>query len=384
MQNDTSALPATPPEDGPLRCDEVTTEAAWKALEGPFRLLYGRSTGATLYSSWEWLETWWSTFRGQALRLFVLAFYRGERLVGCAPLVSVRPGRLPLRRLELMGVLRSDYLDFVLEDGQEKFVLEAFERHLQNSRRWDLLDLQQLPEDSPTLAFLRQRQPALQCAIRLQEVCPYISLPADWKTFLAGLGKKNRYNVGYYKRLMERDFKVNLRRAEPEDLEDSMDDLFRLHQLRWRKRKLPGALFSSKVRLFHRTVAKALLECGKLDLYRLDLDGRAVALLYCFAENGRGYYYLGGFDPEFSRYSAGTVLTAHAIEQSILRGDAIFDFLRGDEAYKYRWNVQEKRNYRVEWRRGTLRSSLLFGLNGLTRAVERKAKQIAHRLEKNG
>jgi CelD/BcsL family acetyltransferase involved in cellulose biosynthesis len=137
------------------------------------------------------------------------------------------------------------------------------------------------------------------------------------------------------------------------------------------------------VRDFHREVASQLLEREILDLYRLDLNGRAVALLYCFAEKGRGYYYLGGFDPEYARYSVGTVLTAYAIQQSIARGHAVFDFLRGNEAYKYRWNVQEKRNYRVQWLRGGLASRALLGLSKATLAVEHRAKMLALRLEKS-
>ena len=365
-----------------IRCEEIHTAFAFRALEVEYRSLHERSSRAGLFQDWDWLHNWWLVFGSSLCRLAVITFRRDERLIGCAPLVLRRPGWMPLRRLEPIGVLRSDYMDLVMEDGAEREVLEAFEDYLHRSRHWDLLDLQQLPEDSPTLAYFRERQSVTNCVIREQEICPYALLPSDWDEFLRGLGKKARYNVGYYRRMMERDFQLDIDRVGREDFDAAMEDLYRLHQMRWRKRRLPGALFDRRVRDFHVRAASDLLDRRHLDLYRLRLDGRAVAMLYCFGQNGRGYYYLGGFDPDYARYSAGTVLTAHAIQQSIARGDAIFDFLRGNEAYKYRWNVQEKRNYRLEWKRGGSRSSILSGMNHVTRAIERQAKAAAHRLEK--
>lgn len=365
-----------------LRTSVLRTPAAIRAIEKEYRALFDRSSRASLYQRWEWLHQWWESFGGGCHRPCWMTFHRAERLIGCAPFVTRRPGLSPLRRLEPMGVLRSDTMDLVIEDGEEEAVLQSFYASLCASRDWDLLDIQQIPEDSPTLAFFQAKQQETGCIIRKQEVCPYTELPSTWEAFLQGLGKKNRYNVGYYRRLLERDFALWIGRVGPEDLESAMEELFRLHRLRWKQRHLPGAFYSEAIRGFHRSVAPALLETRTLDLYRLDLDGRTAAVLYCFAQNGRGYYYLGGFDPEYSRYSVGTVLTAYAIQQSIARGHSVFDFLRGDEPYKYRWNVKERFNFRVEWLRGGLRSRALFLLNEGTRVAEHQAKTLARKLEK--
>ena len=375
---------AVPRVDQSLRVEVIHTAASLASFEEEYRALLDRSSRANVYQSWEWIHRWWSAFGGPLARLCVIVFRHQDQVVGCAPMVVRRPAGIPMRRLEPIGVLRSDYMDILIQDGWENRVLSAFEAHLRSSRGWDLLDLQQLPEDSPTLRYFMEHQVDLGCDIDKQETCPAAVLPDTWEKFLAGLGKKNRYNVGYYRRLIERDFTVWIGRVGPEDLDTSMEELFRLHQLRWRKRRLPGALFSPKVRNFHRGVAGDLLERQCLDLYRLDLNGRAVAMLYCFAQNGRGYYYLGGFDPEYSRYSVGTVLTAFAIQQSISRGHEVFDFLRGDEPYKYRWNVTDRFNYRVQWRRGGLRSHALYGLNRATGVLEHQAKLLARKMEKCG
>jgi CelD/BcsL family acetyltransferase involved in cellulose biosynthesis len=49
---------------------------------------------------------------------------------------------------------------------------------------------------------------------------------------------------------------------------------------------------------------------------------------------------LGGFDLEFSRSSLGTLIIVHPIEQAWREGALPFDFLRGEESYKYLWGAK--------------------------------------------
>ena len=57
--------------------------------------------------------------------------------------------------------------------------------------------------------------------------------------------------------------------------------------------------------------------------------------------------YLGGFAPEFEKFSPGTVLIGQAIGEAIAAGDLEADFLRGSEAYKYTWCGVDRMTYRV-------------------------------------
>src|SRR5206468_3397596 len=127
-----------------------------------------------------------------------------------------------------------------------------------------------------------------------------------------------------------------------DDLDAEMTAFFDLHARRWRSRWQPGVLFGRRIQQFHRAAARGLLEEGSLRLHALRLDGRTVASLYCFAQAGVGYYYLGGFDPDLARRSVGTLLTAHAMEEAVREGCREFDFLRGREPYKYRWGCRDR------------------------------------------
>ena len=65
-------------------------------------------------------------------------------------------------------------------------------------------------------------------------------------------------------------------------------------------------------------------------------SGRApIAAFLCLEYGGTVGLYNSGFDPTRARLAPGIVLLAHVIRDAIERGFAIFDFLRGEEPYKY-------------------------------------------------
>jgi CelD/BcsL family acetyltransferase involved in cellulose biosynthesis len=121
--------------------------------------------------------------------------------------------------------------------------------------------------------------------------------------------------------------------------------LERLHQDRWRAKSLAGALTHERDRSFHRQVAGLFLKSQILKLYALRVRERIVAVLYAFRHSKRTYFYLSGFDPEYGCLSVGSVLLCHAIEQALRDECHVFDFLRGQEPYKYRWGARDQATF---------------------------------------
>jgi CelD/BcsL family acetyltransferase involved in cellulose biosynthesis len=139
---------------------------------------------------------------------------------------------------------------------------------------------------------------------------------------------------------------VQIERADERNFEELLSALIRLHEARWKTRGMGGVLCDPTVQQFHRAAASGLLSRGVLRMYALRLGGRIIGGYYGFQHARRAYAYLGGFDPEFERYSPGTVLIGHAIEEAIREQADEFDFLRGCEAYKYTWGATDRPNYR--------------------------------------
>jgi CelD/BcsL family acetyltransferase involved in cellulose biosynthesis len=87
---------------------------------------------------------------------------------------------------------------------------------------------------------------------------------------------------------------------------------------------------------FFRDVAASMAAAGLARLSTLALDGKAVAMLLSFEDEGTTYLYNSGFDPAESHLAVGLLSKAYAIEDAIGRGKRRFDFLRGEEEYKRR------------------------------------------------
>jgi CelD/BcsL family acetyltransferase involved in cellulose biosynthesis len=158
------------------------------------------------------------------------------------------------------------------------------------------------------------------------ESCVTLDLPA-------GLSGRMAQKLRYYRRRA-----AHAGAEEPQRVGAShFDDMVHLHTRRWNDRGEPGVMVDPRVLAWHREALPALEKTGLLRLYALRLGNRTVAALYALASKGRVFYYIGGFDPDHSALGLGTILLGHAIAEAEREGAKRFDFLRGQEPYKYRW-----------------------------------------------
>ncbi len=93
-------------------------------------------------------------------------------------------------------------------------------------------------------------------------------------------------------------------------------------------------------------VAKKFAHKGWLNLSFLDINGEHVSGVLGFEYNEKYYYYQTAFDPNYS-YSVGNIHILYILKDLIARGLKEFDFLRGAEAYKLRWQPLLRNNNRI-------------------------------------
>jgi CelD/BcsL family acetyltransferase involved in cellulose biosynthesis len=90
-----------------------------------------------------------------------------------------------------------------------------------------------------------------------------------------------------------------------------------------------------RMEAFFQEATRALAAAGWARLWFLDWNGAAVASFLCLEYAGSVGLYNSGFDPAHAKLAPGIVLLAHVIRDAIERGVPVFDFLRGEESYKY-------------------------------------------------
>lgn len=332
----------TPPEAelATLRVEEVSTLSGLERLRAEWASLWQRAASATPFQSPEWLTAWASELCGDA-QLWVLAMRSGDRLVGLAPFVLHRPPGEDRRQVLLLGTGVSDYLDTLAEPGLEGTVGAMVYNHLdERGDLWDHGDFQQLRPESPLLAV--DFGPTRAAPTEPQEPCPALHAGPDGWPVPPNFARK----LAYERRRLERETRLRFVTADERDFDRSFDALLRLHGARWHRRGQSGVLSDAAVARFHTHAARGLLARGVLRLH-LAYDGpRPIAALYGFLHRRRAYYYLGGFDPDYEKRGAGNQIVWHALLAAEAEGATTFDFLRGQEPYKYRWGAVDQPTFR--------------------------------------
>jgi len=318
-------------------------QAGFDVLAGEWNDLLHRSAADTIFLTLEFQRTWWQRL-GQGEPL-ILAVRDGEELVGIAPLFAVANPH-GQRVLATVGCTEvADYLDWIVARGREEPVYAALVDYLAGQSfpparggvgGWDALDLCNIHQDSPTLALL----PALAQArgwtvsISKDDVCPIVGLPKTWEEYLQMLDGKQRHEM-----------RRKLRRAEAEpalrwyvvgaehDLKAEVEGFLTLMAASTPDK---AAFLTPQMRDFFHCLAHVAYDAGWLQLAFLEIEGRKAAAYFNFIYNNRVMVYNSGLDwAVFPQLSAGIVLIAYCIRQAIERGHEVFDFMQGDERYKY-------------------------------------------------
>lgn len=321
----------------------IEDPAAFQALREEWDELLAASLADSFFLTWEWLYAWWTHLAGDR-RLFLLVARQGGRLVAIAPL-SLRARRVagvvPLRSVEFLGAdrLSSDYLDVIVRRGWEAEAIPALAQYLADARL--ALELASVRRAGCAAAALSRA--LTQRRWRMWEiptaVCPFIDLSGHtWESYLGTLESKPRNDFLRLLKNLTKKFSVRLEPASSEpQRREFMVHLVRLHNLRWQNLGGSDALHTADLVAFHDEVSRVTLERGWLRLFVLWLDGQPVASLYGFRYGRTFYFVQTGFDPAYGRHAVGLITVGLTIKSAIAEGAEEYDFLRGDEAYKFRW-----------------------------------------------
>lgn len=342
--------PATPPLDvtayGPNSYPNGLS-----VLAPEWNDLLARSRYDTFFLTHEWQSVWWQQLgTGE---LWILAFHEREQkqLVGIAPLYlsEHRSGKWAGKRsMQLVGCVEvSDFLDILIASGWEQSIYCRLLAWLQSDAApaWDYLDLCNLPQDSLSYRLLPPifQNAGLHVQVNQEDVAPQILLPNRYDMYLQQIDKKQRHEIRRKQRRVERELEVDFRIVhEVADLQTSMDEFLRLQRM---SRPDKEEFMTPQMERFFRVMARHMLEAGYLQLSLLSLHGETVAALLSFEYKRQLLLYNSGYDTKkWANYSPGWVLISYVIQHAIARGMKVFDFLQGDEEYKYRFGGQ---NYQV-------------------------------------
>jgi CelD/BcsL family acetyltransferase involved in cellulose biosynthesis len=325
--------------DSRLLVEEIALTGDLEELEGEWARLWARCPETTVFQSPEWIISWWNHLKQGTP--WVLTFRSARALTGLATFY-IRDGQLMP-----MGSGVSDYLDILFETAARAPIIRSLSDHLASAAHlWRHCYFHQLRPGSPLLELRAPEGCASQ--ISASEPCPVLDLGENCQDLKNNVPAAVLKNVDYYRRKLTRAGKWSIILADQNSFPDLFDALVTNHQARSAVTGRLGAFSDDRARSFHREAAARLLARGKLRLYGLRFGGEIVASLYAFVHRRTLLFYASGFRPELSRFDLGTIMIGEAFERAFQEGVRTFDFLRGQESYKYQWGASNRTLFRRE------------------------------------
>ena len=294
----------------------------------------------------EYLSAWWQSRGGgewtQAALVLVSAREDG-RLIGIAPLFKAEhQGRAALLLLGSLEI--SDYLDVIVRPEDLPRFLAGLLDFLDRSglTAGTAYDWYNLPDSSPTLAALKAEaeKRGWTYTEEVYHPTPRIKLAGDFEAYLASIDKKQRHEI---RRKMRRaaEGATPLRFRIVQDgasLDAEMGALFELMGQDSEK----ASFLTEAMRAQLLASARLAHVNGYLWLAFLEVDGARAACTLNFDYRNKLWGYNSGVNRDFNDLSPGWVLLGHVIRWACEHGRYEYDFMRGDEEYKYRFGAVDR------------------------------------------
>jgi CelD/BcsL family acetyltransferase involved in cellulose biosynthesis len=308
--------------------------------------LLNRSICDYPFLKYGYLENWWLTRGGgewtNNAQLAIVSAHEGDHLVGIAPFFLN-----PEKEKAVLYLLGSkeicDYLDFIVKPAD----LESFIHNLSifitspAFPRWDRMILNNLIQSSPTVAAMERnsRQLGWHFSTDGLKKAPAISLPGNWEDYLNSIDKKQRHEIRRKMRRAEENTDLAWYFSkDPISIDKEINDFLELMALDQEKSAFLTNPMREQMRL---TLGWAFKE-RILQLSFLEIQHLKSASYFCFHYKNNLLVYNSGFDPKFSEYSPGWVLLGNLLRWANENQIAVFDFMRGEEDYKYRFGAKDR------------------------------------------
>jgi CelD/BcsL family acetyltransferase involved in cellulose biosynthesis len=296
-----------------------------------------------------WLRTWWECF-GANSTLHIIVVKEGEEIQAIAPLISttLRMFGFPVRRLGFFYNAHVPRAGFIVGKRAEN-AYEAIWAHLLREQvSWDLVQLCQLPQESPTLQEVHTlaSESGFPNGVWLSGESPYVSLDRSWREYNDGLATKHRSNLRNRFKRLNGTGEVALETVTGEhSLQDDLAAGLRLEESAWKRDAGTAILCDPQVRKFYESFAYRAAAKNWLRLNFLKAGAQRVAFDYSLAYKQQVFLLKLGYDPAFSAYSPSNLLLSMTLERSFEQEFDKYDFLGENADWKRCWTKDAAPNY---------------------------------------
>jgi CelD/BcsL family acetyltransferase involved in cellulose biosynthesis len=274
----------------------------------------------------EFLETWWRLRGAGELRL-----------------VEGSDALLPLQRHEntLTFLGEADLTDYHSPLGTSAAAVSALITRLAGETDSGThLSFDSLPGSAADAVTAGLASADVEYVVTEHAIAAVLTLPRSHEEWIAMIGRKQRHEVR--RKLRRFSAAVGNPRLFTATGSSAVADFAAMHR---RSGGDKATFMTDEVESFF--VELATTAGARIDVL-CDDAGTPVASAYGFQDEHGYYLYNSAYEPAAAAVSPGSVLVTELIHRAIADGLTRFDFLKGDEVYKFRHGAQRRPLYLVE------------------------------------
>ena len=322
----------------------IETQEEFQALRKQWNDLVDHMEGSEAFFCWEWAAARLGHGHADCNELFILTGKIDGKLVAIAPLCIQRTGIGPLQGRAVRTITgdQADYGSFYLHrEGNHRVILAALLGALHEHRhRWDVLHLFNFNSRNPQaflLADLAEAEFGMTCHFRERMLTPYFR----YGTNDAKIARSRLKTTERRERGLHRDHQVEIVIGGAFS-EEFWQRFVNLHLAKW-----PESIFRDPAHTaFLRDAIARIEPLGKVEVSWLKIDGELAALHLGFKTAEKVGYYIPVSDQKYQQQGIGGILLKNLIDHYAGQKRE-FDFLRGNEPYKFHWTDSVAANHHL-------------------------------------
>lgn len=198
-----------------------------------------------------------------------------------------------------------------------------------------------LPAEAATELVDAFATTGLDAAVEEHALAAVVDISGGYDHYLSVIGKKQRHEVRRKRRRYEDEVGELIHEVHSGE-GWAVEEFFRLHRMSAGEK---GHFMTADREEFFRALSGQ--PGWRLDVLRFPDGERATACLFSYVDHEGVYLYNSSYDPDLRDASPGVAMIGSMIEQACSEGIPRFDFLRGDEAYKFRLGAEARPLYEV-------------------------------------